>query len=191
MIEVKGLEELQTKLKSLQNIEKKTKPLMQTLGNILQNEIEASFENESSPFGQKWKPLSSVTVLAYYGGGGIKNLKKGNQASFIKNGKRQSKQFLKKFGAGGSKRILRQTGALADKWITKASNQSASVSNNASAGGFPYGLTHQFGTKSAFGKGISIPARPFLPVDKSGNLPGRVKDVVKKVVIKFVEDGFK
>ena len=45
MIEVKGLEELQAKLKSLQNIEKKTKPLMQTLGNILQNEIEASFEN--------------------------------------------------------------------------------------------------------------------------------------------------
>ena len=64
MIEVKGLEELQTKLKSMQNIDKKTKPLMQTLGNILQNEIEASFENESSPFGQKWKPLSSVTVLA-------------------------------------------------------------------------------------------------------------------------------
>ena len=62
MIEVKGLEELQTKLKSLQNIEKKTKPLMQTLGNILQNEIEASFENGSSPFGQKWQALKPNTI---------------------------------------------------------------------------------------------------------------------------------
>ena len=188
MIEIKGLKKLQNKLESLQSIDKKTKPLMQTLGNILQNEIEASFENESSPFGQRWKPLSSVTVLAYYGGGGIKNLKKGNQASFIKNGKRQSKQFLKKFGAGGSKRILRQTGALADKWITKASSQSASVSNNASAGGFPYGLTHQFGTKNAFGKGISIPARPFLPIDKNRNLPKDLEDVIKNEMTKFIKD---
>ena len=62
MIEVKGLEELQTKLKSLQNIDKKTKPLMQTLGNILQNKIEASFENESSPFGQKWQALKPSTI---------------------------------------------------------------------------------------------------------------------------------
>ena len=62
MIEVKGLEELQTKLKSLQNIDKKTKPLMQTLGNILQNEIEASFENESSPFGQKLQALKNTNI---------------------------------------------------------------------------------------------------------------------------------
>ena len=35
---------------------------MQTLGNILQNEIEASFENESSPFGQKWQALNPSTI---------------------------------------------------------------------------------------------------------------------------------
>ncbi|RKV91566.1 MAG: phage morphogenesis protein, partial [Campylobacter sp.] len=55
-----------------------------------------------------------------------------------------------------------------------------------------YGLVHQFGTnKAGRSKNVKIPARPFLPVDRSGNLPGRAKDVVKKVVIKFVEDSFK
>ena len=161
MIEVKGLEELQTKLKSLQNIEKKTKPLMQTLGNILQNEIEASFENESSSFGQKWQALKPRTI--------------------------RQKQKL-----GKSSNILRSDGNLADKWIVKADDKRATVSNNTNKNGFAYGLVHQFGSnKAGRGKNVKIPARPFLPVDRSGNLPGRVKDVVKNVVIKFVEDSFK
>ena len=58
MIEVKGLKQVQAKLKSLQNIENQTKPLMQTLGNILQNEIEDSFEREQSPF----QPIGVVNI---------------------------------------------------------------------------------------------------------------------------------
>ena len=161
MIEVKGLEELQTKLKSLQNIEKKTKPLMQTLGNILQNEIEASFENESSPFGRKWQALKPSTI-------------------------KQKQRH------GKSLNILRLDGNLADRWIVKADDKKATVSNNTNKNSFAYGLVHQFGTnKAGRSKNIRIAARPFLPVDRSGNLPGRVKDVVKKVIIKFVEDSFK
>ena len=161
MIEIKGLKKLQNKLESLQSIENKTKPLMQTLGNILQNEIEASFENESSPFGQKWQALKPSTI--------------------------RQKQKL-----GKSSNILRSDGNLADKWMVKADDKKATVSNNTNKNGFAYGLVHQFGTnKAGRSKNVKIPARPFLPVDRSGNLPGRVKDVVKKVVIKFVEDGFK
>ena len=109
MIEVKGLEELQTKLKSLQNIEKKTKPLMQTLGNILQNEIEASFENESSPFGQKWQALKPSTI-------------------------KQKQRH------GKSLNILRSDGNLADKWIVKADDKKATVSNNTNKNGFAYAI---------------------------------------------------
>ena len=161
MIEVKGLEELQTKLKSLQNIEKKTKPLMQTLGNILQNEIEASFENESSPFGQKWQALKPSTI--------------------------RQKQKL-----GKSSNILRSDGNLADKWIVKADDKRATVSNNTNKNGFAYGLVHQFGTnKAGRSKSIRIAARPFLPVDKGGKLPDKTEEVVKKVAINFVKDSFK
>ena len=158
MIEVKGLEELQTKLKSLQNIDKKTKPLMQTLGNILQNEIEASFENESSPFGQKWQALKPSTI--------------------------RQKQKL-----GKSSNILRLDGNLADKWIVKADDKKATVSNNTNKNGFAYGLVHQFGSnKIGRSRNIKIPARAFLPVDKNRNLPKDLEDVVKKVVIKFIKD---
>ena len=158
MIEVKGLEELQTKLKSLQNIDKKTKPLMQTLGNILQNEIEASFENESSPFGQKWQALKPSTI--------------------------RQKQKL-----GKSSNILRSDGNLADKWIVKADDKKATVSNDTNKNGFAYGLVHQFGSnKIGRSRNIKIPARAFLPVDKNRNLPKDLEDVVKKVVIKFIKD---
>ena len=93
---------------------------------------------------------------------------------------------------GKSSNILRWDGNLADKWIVKADDKKATVSNNTNKNGFAYGLVHQFGTnKAGRSKNIKIPARPFLPVDKSGNLPSMVKDVVKKVVIKFVEDSFK
>ena len=156
MIEVKGLEELQTKLKSLQNIEKKTKPLMQTLGNILQNEIEASFENESSPFGQKWQALKPSTI--------------------------RQKQKL-----GKSSNILRSDGNLADKWIVKADDKKATVSNNTNKNGFVYGLVHQFGTnKAGRSKNVRIAARPFLPVDKSGHLPNRTKQAIEDATIEFI-----
>lgn len=158
MIEVKGLEELQTKLKSLQNIDKKTKPLMQTLGNILQNEIEASFENESSPFGQKWQALKPSTI----------------------------KQKQRR---GKSLNILRSDGNLADRWIVKADDKKATVSNNTNKNGFAYGLVHQFGSnKAGRSHNIKIPARAFLPVDKNRNLPKDLEDVIKKEITKFIKD---
>lgn len=158
MIEIKGLKKLQNKLESLQSIESKTKPLMQTLGNILQNEIEDSFENESSPFGQKWQALKPSTI--------------------------RQKQKL-----GKSSNILRSDGNLADKWIVKADDKKATVSNNTNKNGFAYGLVHQFGSnKIGRSRNIKIPARAFLPVDKNRNLPKDLEDVVKKVVIKFIKD---
>ena len=161
MIEVKGLEELQTKLKSLQNIDKKTKPLMQTLGNILQNEIEASFENESSPFGQKWQALKPSTI--------------------------RQKQKL-----GKPSNILRSDGNLADKWIVKADDKKATVSNNTNKNGFAYGLVHQFGTnKAGRSKNVRIAARPFLPVDKSGHLPNRTKQAIEDATIEFMVEKLK
>ena len=161
MIEVKGLEELQTKLKSLQNIDKKTKPLMQTLGNILQNEIEASFENESSPFGQKWQALKPSTI-------------------------RQQQKL------GKSSNILRSDGNLADKWIVKADDKKATVSNNTNKNGFAYGLVHQFGTnKAGRSKNVRIAARPFLPVDKSGHLPNRTKQAIEDATIEFMVEKLK
>lgn len=129
---------------------------MQTLGNILQNEIKASFENESSPFGQKWQALKPSTI--------------------------RQKQKL-----GKSSNILRSDGNLADKWIVKADDKKATVSNNTNKNGFAYGLVHQFGTnKAGRSKNVRIAARPFLPVDKSGHLPNRTKQAIEDATIEFI-----
>lgn len=162
-IEITGIEELQAKLQKLETKLDGSgmQKTMEKIGDFIKTDIELSFENEKSPFGQKWKPLSSVTAFMAIGG---------KKSGFTKNGKRQRKGFLKKWGAHGSKRILVESGKLANKWDFKATNNSVTVFNNSSNDGFPYGLTHQFGTSNAFGKGINIPARPFLPIDESGNL---------------------
>ncbi len=158
MIEIKGLDKVQAKLKNLQNLGNNAKPLMKTLGLILQNEIEDSFENEKSPFGEQWKPLAPGTL----------------------------RNKLKK---GKSDRILRREGNLADRWITKADKDKATVSNNIKAKGFAYGLAHQFGTTKA-GRNCNtfIPARPFLPIDANGKLASHTEDTIKDEVIKFIDN---
>lgn len=190
-IELQGLEDIQRKLKTLESSldEAGMRRKLNTVGGMVKNSVMESFENETSPFGQRWKPLSSVTAFANFGGGGIKNVKRGRQNAYYKNGKKQKKSFLSVFGAGGSRRILVLSGALAGHWVVRASAKSVTVSNNSSSGGFAYGLTHQFGTARA-GKhrNVHIPARPFLPVDGSGNLEPRlakdINDYLKEEIIK-------
>ena len=81
---------------------------------------------------------------------------------------------------------------MADKWIVKADDKRATVSNNTNKNGFAYGLVHQFGTnKAGRSKSVKIPARPFLPVDRGGRLPSRTEEVIKRIVINFVESGFR
>ena len=62
MIEITGLEAVQRKLKGLSELGHNTEPLMHTIGNIIANSIKDSFEDEKSPFGQKWAALKPSTA---------------------------------------------------------------------------------------------------------------------------------
>ncbi len=159
-IQVSGIEDINKSLQKLQTKLSSNQPLMAKIGNYIREDIELAFENETSPFGQRWQPLSSVTAYIQMGKGNV----------YTKNKKRQRKSFLKRYGAGGKKRILVQSGNLARNWHVDAKENEVTVFNNSSKGGFPYGLTHQFGSTNAFGRGINIPARPFLPIDNNGFL---------------------
>lgn len=76
---------------------------------------------------------------------------------------------------------------MADKWIVKADDKKATVSNNTNKNSFAYGLVHQFGTnKAGRSKNVRIAARPFLPVDKSGHLPNRTKQAIEDATIEFI-----
>lgn len=68
-----GLEELNKKLKRLEIVTSpaQMKSTMHTIGNMIRNIIEESFENQADPWGTKWKPLKPQTIRAKKGKGKI------------------------------------------------------------------------------------------------------------------------
>lgn len=149
-IKITGLEEIQTKLSKLETHldGNGMKENLTTIGEMVKNEIEESFDNQKSPFGEKWKPLKEST----------------------------KKQKAKK---GKSSLILRAEGNLADNWVTTATSNKATISNNSSSDGFPYGLSHQFGSSKR-----NIPPRPFLPIGDDGIFEENLKDDI----LDFLDD---
>lgn len=65
-IEIQGIESIQKKLKTLDDAlsASKMRATLLTVGNMVKNSISESFENERSPFGQKWAPLKIATSRA-------------------------------------------------------------------------------------------------------------------------------
>lgn len=65
-IEIQGIESIQKKLKTLDDAlnPSKMRSTLLTVGNMVKNSISESFENERSPFGEKWTPLKIATTKA-------------------------------------------------------------------------------------------------------------------------------
>lgn len=175
-IEITGLQAIQKSLNTLsQSLGKREmKSTMSTIGGMITNTIEDSFEKEQSPWGEKWKPLKIVSYhLGYSIGKGKKtHTKKGKQTAgfsrYVEN-----------------KKILRESGALAGKWLTTATSESVEVSGNAkSKKAFAYGIVHQWGSKK-------IVARKFLPIDESGELEGRLQKQIESYLDAKVEEALK
>lgn len=167
-IKITGIEDIQKSLLSLEKKTKNLKPTLRAIGEMVRSNIDESFESEKSPFGEKWKPISSNTAFNYAGG---------KKKAFKKGAKSLKSGFLKRYGTHGDKKILVESANLKDSWGVKADNKSVTVESYAKARGFPYGLTHQFGSVKR-----GIPARPFLPVDDKGNLESTLqKDILEKI----------
>ncbi|MDL0089278.1 phage virion morphogenesis protein [Campylobacter gastrosuis] len=83
---------------------------------------------------------------------------------------------------GKSSKILRDSGALFSKWEVRSATNSVTISNNTQNNGFAYGLSHQYGSKKQ-----NIPARPFLPVDKNGNLEKKLEANIKNLIISKIK----
>ena len=181
-IKITGMEEIEAKLTALQNSLSgaQMKSKLARIGEKVRTRIELSFERERSPFGQAWTPLSANTAIAYM-----------RKSGAPKGARARNRVFLAKFGAGGSKKILRVTGHLAELWSVDPSETSVTISNNSSNEGFPYGLTHQFGSHNGWGRGIYIPARPFLPIDKSGTLLPSLQKDIESYLIREIEKAVK
>jgi len=78
----------------------------------------------------------------------------------------------------GGLAILQDTGTLRGSIRSFADNDSATIGS-----ALEYAAIHQFGGKAGRGRKVTIPARPFLPVDREGNLsPEAEKGVLAAIL---------
>ncbi|MCX6062221.1 MAG: phage virion morphogenesis protein [Campylobacterales bacterium] len=179
-IEVIGVEAIQTKLSALQVKVEHMRPIMAEIGNMILNDIDETFEAEGKP---KWIQLSRTTLRLGYTNMG----KSKSKGTHLKNGK-TSRGFEKYIA---DRMILQKSRHLrnsitrigSDGNIFKVSNDSVTVGTN-----LKYAAIHQFGGMAGRGRKVKIPARPFMPIDKSGNLEPSLRTAILSYVDSKLEE---
>jgi len=138
-------------------------PLMEEIGQILDESVSTNFRDQRSPYGVDW--LShSPTTRALYARGGL---------------------FGRTRGGRGSRRVLIRTGLLMNSIRPKHNKNSAHVSVTGQA--VKYGYVHQFGNPNnrlpnkKTGNPAPIPARPFMALSPEGKtqLPDSVMKEIR------------
>ncbi len=163
-IEFTGISDVVSLLRGIQKKTENMRPIMYEIGEIISLSASEAIANQTSPFGNKWTPLKASTTRAY----ALKNSTGG------KNLQRYNKLVT-------NKKPLVDTGALSNIFV-KADNTSVTVGTSATSRGYPYPAVHQFGSNKESGRGSGIPARPFLPINKEGQMP----EVVQKQIVKYL-----
>ncbi len=165
-IEVTGVEAIQTKLSALQVKVEHMRPIMAEIGNMILNDIDETFEAEGKP---KWLQLSRTTLRLGYTNMGKSKSKK----TYLKNGT-HSRGF-EKYIEG--RKILQKSGRLRNSIVPRVSDDEVVVGTN-----LKYAAIHQFGGMAGRGRKVKIPARPFMPIDKSGNLEPSLRTAILSYV---------
>ncbi len=147
--------QLRNEMKQLELKAENIEPILLEIANSAKNISELSFENEVSPFKEKWQPLSKKTL--------------------------QSKK--------GSK-ILTESGMLQTSLRTKTNFNNKGkdkVQGRVSIGtNLEYAKIHQFGGKAGKALRISIPARPFLPMNDKGEIPNDLKEDIRTIILRHL-----
>lgn len=79
-------------------------------------------------------------------------------------------------------KILIQSGLLSQSFTQKVTGSSAQVGTNKQ-----YAAIHQFGGKAGRGKKVSIPARPFMPINKNGEIPKDLGERLENEVVDYLK----
>ena len=134
------------------------RPAMRDIGGLLEKETDDNFRAQGRPH---WKPLSQATILNRLMGKDREGRSKGISSVLRKDGdlRASAKRKLE-----GGLAILQDTGALRS---IRAHSDRDSVTIGSV---LEYAAIHQFGGMAGRGKKVRIPARPFIPVDRDGNL---------------------
>jgi phage virion morphogenesis protein len=159
---VTGLEQVTNKLTQLSYNLKNLRPVLAGLGNIIENVTDESFENQASPWGERWRKNTVRTIHKSYKG--KTHTKKGVQ----------TKRF-QKFALG--KQILIASSQLRSSINRQVGDSSVTVGTNK-----VYAAIHQFGGKAGRNKSVSIPARPYFPIRR-----GAIDDKTKQMMLKYLD----
>lgn len=149
-IEILELDEVHNKLGQLLKVlsPAQMKTTMDTIGNMVQNVIEESFENQSDPWGRKWESLKASTIK--------EKKRRGKSSSILRRDDVLADTW--------------QTHATSDS-VEVAGNAKSKDK-------FEYGAVHQWGSKKTSGRGSGIVARAFLPIDAGGEIErGLAEDI--------------
>jgi phage virion morphogenesis protein len=129
------------------------KPTMTRIGALYERRVGENFANENAPDGSKWTPLAQDTLMM-----GL-----GKNKGFKKNGglSARGKRYLT------GKKMLWEKGDLSGSIHFQADAQSVTIG---SSGSIPYAAIHQMGGQAGRGKKVTIPARPYLAMNRDKNL---------------------
>lgn len=78
-------------------------------------------------------------------------------------------------------KILQDTGKLAASIARDSGNDYAQLS-----AGVIYAAIHQFGGQAGRGKKVTIPARPFMPINQQGELPENSRSLILELLQKHL-----
>jgi len=129
-------------------------PVLQSIGERAVERTKRRFETSTAPDGSPWKPNSAVTLGLISASLGKSYRKKNGEL----NAKGERRMAGKKPLIGESRHLSTQIVAMADP----ASFTMASTPI--------YAAIQHFGGKAGRNKKVTIPARPFMPVQANGEL---------------------
>ncbi|MDM8214686.1 phage virion morphogenesis protein [Desulfovibrio piger] len=134
-------------------------PAMRDIGGLLEKETDDNFRAQGRP---RWRPLSQTTILNRLMGRDGEGNRRGISSILTRDGNLRARARRR---LEGGLAILQDTGTLRGSIRASPGRYSVTIGSV-----LEYAAIHQFGGMAGRGKKVRIPARPFLPVDRDGNL---------------------
>lgn len=141
------------------------------IGEGIVSRTKQRFITSTAPDGTPWTPLAQATYNALANRLGKSNFQKNGRL----NSKGASKLANKKILIGESKDLSRQ-------FHIQSGNNSVTIGNT-----MIYAAIHQFGGQAGRNRKVTIPARPFLPVTKNGQLYPQERQTIIDELNAFLE----
>ena len=141
------------------------RPALLAIAGTLEAEVEKNLEAQGRPL---WQALAQATLDA-----------RAKRVNTTRSGK--AKRGKRIAASAGNFRILQDTGTLAASITSDADDSQAQVGSN-----LVYAAIQQLGGEAGRGRKVTLPARPYLPVEPDGSLPAHVERAVLDTITRHL-----